>query len=180
MLDGGERAETVQQRARGSSGRGKRGGAVRRVSGLARARAMARAHQLDGGRVQVLQQHVLGLEVAVADAYLAQEGEDLEELLGEVTDERAREARAPVLLQQLQQIHPQGLKGQAQVAAEDKVRVELHDERACVDVLLLAGGGLASRERELIELRGAESEERRARQASEPTTQTEGGGLSSV
>ena len=77
------------------------------------------------------------------DAHLSEQGKDLEELLGEVTDERAREALALVLLEELEQVDAERLEEEAQVTAVREVVVQLDDERAGVGLGLTAAGGLA-------------------------------------
>ena len=67
----------------------------------------------------------------------------MEELLGEVTDERARQALALVLLEELEQVDAERLKEEAQVTAVREVVVQLDDERAGVGLGLAAAGGLA-------------------------------------
>ena len=77
------------------------------------------------------------------NAHLSEQGQDLEELLGEVTDERARQALALVLLEELEQVDAERLKEEAQVTAVREVVVQLDDERAGVGLGLTAAGGLA-------------------------------------
>ena len=77
------------------------------------------------------------------DAHLSEQGKDLEELLGEVTDERARETLALVLLEELEQVDAERLEEQAQVTAVREVVVQLDHEGAGVGLGLAAAGGLA-------------------------------------
>ena len=77
------------------------------------------------------------------DAHLSEQGQDLEELLGEVTDERTREALALVLLEELEQVDAERLKEQAQVTAVREVVVQLDDEGAGVGLGLTTAGSLA-------------------------------------
>ena len=95
----------------------------------------AKVDQLDGRRLQVLEQDVLGFQVAVADAHVREQREHLEQLLAKVTYERGGEADALVLLEKLEQVDAERLEEQAQMALEDKMVVQLHHERARVEGL---------------------------------------------
>lgn len=81
----------------------------------------AEVDQLDGGRVQILKQDVLWLEIAVADLHVTQQPEHFEQLLAEVTDQRDPQPLVVLLLEQLEQIDPQLLKDDAQVVPVDEV-----------------------------------------------------------
>lgn len=91
---------------------------------------------LDAAAPLLLEQNVLGLEVAVDDAVLVQRVQTLQDRVGELPDQREAEALELVLLDELVQVHAQQLEGHADVVAEGEVLQHVDDVHARVLVLL--------------------------------------------
>ena len=86
----------------------------------------SKVDDLDAAALGVPQQDVLGLQIAVddVDLRLREEGQSLEDLLGEFADEVEGNAAELCILQELVQIERQHLKDQALMTSVDKVRQE--------------------------------------------------------
>lgn len=91
---------------------------------------------LDAAAALLLQQDVLGLEVAVDDAVLVQRVQTLQDGVGELPDQREAEALELVLLDELVQVHAEQLEGHADVVSEGEVLQHVDDVHARVLVLL--------------------------------------------
>jgi len=76
---------------------------------------------LDAAAAGLLEQNVLGLQVAVDDAAVMQQLETLEDGVRKLADEREAEALELVALDQLVEVHAQQLKRDADVRAEREV-----------------------------------------------------------
>ena len=91
---------------------------------------------LDAAATERLEQNVLGLHVAVNDVMIVEQQETLEHRVRELADETDAEAVKPVLLDELVEVHRQQLEGDADVAAEREVLVDVHHVRRVVRVEL--------------------------------------------
>lgn len=106
-----------------------------RVDALVLVARRAEVDHFDAGPALLLEQHVLGLEVAVDDAVAVQELETLEDRVRELAHEQQREALELVLLDQLVQVHREQLERDAHVRAEREVLEQVHHVVRAVAVL---------------------------------------------
>lgn len=75
----------------------------------------SKVDNFDDGALQVLQKNILGFQIAVYQARFVQEGQAIQELLGENPDQRGTKTPELVLLDQFVQIDAEKFKDQAQV-----------------------------------------------------------------
>lgn len=91
---------------------------------------------LDAAASLLLQQDVLGLQVAVDDAVLVQRVQALQDGVGKLPDQREAKALELVFLDELVQVHAEQLEGHADVVPEGEVLQHVDDVHAGVLVLL--------------------------------------------
>ena len=112
------------------------------VDGLALVARGPEIDDLDDGALEVLEEDVLGLQVAVDEPRLVQQGQAIQQLLCKDPDQGGAEAAELVLLDELVQIDAQQLEHQAQVLAVDEGVLE--SQEMVVVVLVQLGVELAA------------------------------------
>ena len=91
---------------------------------------------LDSAPALLLEQHVLRLHVAVDDLVPVEQVQALQQRVRELAHQLQREALELVLLDELVQVYAEQLEGEAGVAAEGEVVVQVDDVVRVVFVLL--------------------------------------------
>eukprot|EP00420_Gonyaulax_spinifera_P006924 CAMPEP_0197932982 /NCGR_PEP_ID=MMETSP1439-20131203/109423_1 /TAXON_ID=66791 /ORGANISM="Gonyaulax spinifera, Strain CCMP409" /LENGTH=139 /DNA_ID=CAMNT_0043555791 /DNA_START=214 /DNA_END=634 /DNA_ORIENTATION=+ len=97
---------------------------------------MSQINDFDPTFRRVLQEHILGLQVAVDDVLLPQEPQSGEELDCKAADEPKRHTLEVVVLDELVEVDAQELKRDAEVVPEVEVVQHVHDIRGALDIPL--------------------------------------------
>ncbi len=97
----------------------------------------AKVNDLDAAAARLLQEYILGLEIAVNDLISVQKLQTLQNMIDKLLDERQREAGELVLAYELVQVHGQEFERDADVTAEGERVDHVYDVVGVVVVLAL-------------------------------------------